>query len=169
MWRLLCVCLPALLLLLPSTAAARTNAPDDGTLSVRNGNGTISLAAKMSVIGSCSQCRVTIIDPKPEDGSGPIVSGYERRRDLPETDDPDELRARWSGEDMKFRLIGGFSRIIVRGSGIDLTAVGKGSGWIKANASALTVGTYALNGGDRRALPDELRPFQLVANQASPE
>jgi hypothetical protein len=155
MWRSLGVCM-LLALLVPLSAAARTNAPDDGTLSVKNASGTLSLVARGSVIGSCDRCIVTIVDPQPDDGSGPIVSGEESSQDIT------DIKSRWAGQDVRFRLIGGFFRLYVtKSSGLDLTAVGKGSGWIRG-AGTLNDGTYALNGGERRPLPDERRTFLLV-------
>ena len=160
MWRALCVCLLTALLA-PASAIARQNAPDDGTLSVNSANGTLSLAARGTVIGSCDRCIVTITDPLPDDGSGPIVTGFEGKTDLTST------KSRWSGTDIKFRLIGGFFRIFIsQARGLDATAVGVGSGWIRG-AGTINDGTYSLNGGPRRQLPDELRPFLLIDTTAA--
>ena len=60
---------------------------------------------------------------------------------------------------MRFRLIGGFSRTRVRGSGIDLFAVGQGS--VTVQAWLTNLGTYAVDGRERRPLPFEPTTFQL--------
>ena len=140
-------------LAVPAATFASRGADGDGTLVVRNASGVIHSAAKGTVIGSCAKCTIWIDDPTPGDGSGPIVTGFEGKRDLTDT------KSRWSGADVRFRLIGGFSRTRVRGSGIDLYVVGKGSitvqGWLT------NVGTYAVDGGERRPLPFEALSFQL--------
>jgi len=140
-------------LAVPAVTFAARRAEGDGTLVVRNASGVVHVAARGSVIGSCDHCTIWIDDPTPGDGSGPIVSGFAGKRDLTET------KSRWSGSDIRFRLIGGFARTRVRGSGLDLYVVGKGSvtvqGWL------MNVGTYAVDGGERRLLPFEPLSFQL--------
>jgi hypothetical protein len=137
----------------PAASFATPSADGDGTLVVRNASGVINIAAKGTVIGSCDRCTIWIDDPTLGDGSGPIVTGFEGKRDLTDT------KSRWSGADVRFRLIGGFSRTRVRGSGIELYVVGKGSitvqGWLT------NLGTYAVDGGERRLLPFEPLSFQL--------
>jgi len=136
-----------------ATFGART-AEGDGTLVVRNASGVINIAARGSVIGSCDHCTIWIDDPKPGDGSGPIVTGFEgKRADITDT------KSRWDGSDVRFRLIGGFARTRVRGNGIDLYAVGVGS--VTVRAWPINVGTYAVDGGERRELPLEPLTFQL--------
>ena len=142
-----------LALLLPAFAVASRGAEGDGTLVVRNGSGIVNVAAKGTLIGSCDNCTVWIDDPTLGDGSGPIVTGFEGKRDLTDT------KSRWSGTDVRFRLIGGFARTRVRGSGIDLYVVGKGS--VTVQAWLTNVGTYAVDGGERRPLPFEPLSFQL--------
>lgn len=139
---------------LPAAALAGRSAPGDGTLVVKNASGVINIAARGSVIGSCDRCTIVIDDPRPADGSGPIVSGFEGERD-----DLSDTKSRWSGSDVRFRLIGGFARTRVRGSGIDLYAVGQGSVTVRGFLN--NVGTYAVNGGERRPLPFDPFTFQL--------
>jgi hypothetical protein len=145
------------LLVVPAALAAR-GAPGDGTLVVKNASGVINIAARGSVIGSCDVCTIVIDDPEPGDGSGPIVSGFEGKRD-----DLTDTKSRWSGTDVRFRLIGGFSRTRVRGSGIDLYSVGQGSVTVRGFLS--NIGTYALDGGERRLLPFDPLTFQLGGKQ----
>jgi hypothetical protein len=114
----------------------------------------INIAATGTVIGSCDRCTIWIDDPRPGDGSGPIVTGFEGRRD-----DITDTKSRWDGADVRFRLIGGFARTRVRGSGIDLFAVAQGS--VTVRGWPTNVGTYSVDGGDRRLLPVEPLTFQL--------
>jgi hypothetical protein len=152
MRRLLFAC-ALVALLVPAVALAADLAPGDGTLSVKNGTGRIDVAARGAVIGSCERCTITIDDPKAGDGTGPIVSGAEAQLDLTDT------KSRWTGTDIRFRLIGGFSRVIVTGSGIELSAVGQGSATVRGWLNNL--GTYAVNGADRKLLPFEPDSFRL--------
>ena len=140
-------------LAVPAVGLASRAADGDGTLVVKNASGVINVAATGTIIGSCDKCTIWIDDPKPGDGSGPIVTGFEGKRDLTDT------KSRWSGADLRFRLIGGFARTRVRGIGIELYAVGWGSvtvqGWLS------NLGTYSVDGGERRQLPFEPVTFQL--------
>ncbi len=161
MRRLLIPCALVALLVFPAAAAARQNAPGDGTVVVHNAYGTVSIVATGGMIGSCDHCTVTIVDPQPGDGTGPIVSGQESKQDLTDT------KSRWAGYDVRFRLIGGFFRLRVYGSGIELSAVGRGQGTIRGMGT-VNDGTYAVNGGDRRPLPDDLRAFWIGAPPLTP-
>lgn len=142
-------------LALPGLAWAVTRALDDGTLSVRNGNGVIFVSARGTVIGTCDQCRVSIFDPSPDDGAAPVVTGYEGHKDI------DETRDLWSGRDVRFRMVGGFFKIRIAGNGIDLGAVAKGWGRIQAYDS--NTGTYSVNGEPRRPLPNQREVFILTS------
>jgi hypothetical protein len=140
---------------LPGLAWATTRALDDGTLSVRNGDGVIFVSARGTVIGTCDQCRVSIVDPSPDDGPPPVVSGYEGHRDISDT------RDLWSGKDVRFRMVGGFFKIRVAGTGIDVAVVAKGWGRIQAYDS--NTGTFSVNGDARRPLPDQREVFTLTS------
>jgi hypothetical protein len=143
-----------LALAVPAAALAARLALGDGTLSVKNANGRVDVAARGAVIGTCDRCSITIDDPQPGDGGGPVVTGFDGIRDLTST------KSRWFGENVRFRLIGGFSRTIVQGSGIYLSAVGQGSATVRASRD--NEGTYAINGGERRLIPVEPFSFRLA-------
>jgi hypothetical protein len=142
-------------LALPALGWAATRALDDGTLSVRNGDGVIFVSARGTLIGTCDQCRVSIIDPSPDDGAPPLVTGYEDHRDVTDT------RDLWSGKDLRFRLVGGFFKIRISGNGIDTAVVAKGWGRIQGYDS--NTGTYSVNGEPRRQLPDQREVFTLTS------
>lgn len=145
-------------LAVPAAGLASRAAKGDGTLVVRNGTGVLNVAATGTVIGSCDRCTIWIDDPEPGDGSGPIVSGFEgKRADITDT------KSRWDGTDVRFRLVGGFARTRVRGSGIDLFVVGRGSVTVRGFLN--NVGMYAVDGGERRALPFDPLTFQLGEKQ----
>jgi hypothetical protein len=142
-------------LAVPALAWSASRAADDGTLSVRNGDGVVFVVARGTLIGTCDQCRVSIVDPSPDDGAPPLVTGYEDHDDVSETHDL------WSGKDLRFRLVGGQFKIRIAGDGIDLGVVAKGWGRIRGYVS--NTGTYSVNGGPRRQLPDQRDVFTLTS------
>src|SRR5438105_11172805 len=99
-------------LLGPAAATARPGGLSDGTLSVKDGHGVITIQARGGVIGSFAKGSVTINDPIDGDGTGPVVSGDEWSKDRNDT------TTTWGGNKVRFRMIGGTFKIVVRGRGI---------------------------------------------------
>jgi hypothetical protein len=145
------------LLALPAAALALGGAAGDGTLAIVNANGTMSIAAKGALIGQIDRGRVTLEDPNPNDGPAPVVWGYESKRDLTDT------KSLYSGNDIRFRISGGFFRVKVVGSGVDLSVVGHGSVTIGPALGIFSGGTYSLNGALPLAFPSVLTSLQLTA------
>ena len=152
--RTLLAVLASACLALPGLALATSGAADDGTLSVKNGDGVIFFMGRGTIIGACDKCRVSIIDPSPDDGAPAVVSGAEGHKDLGDTHDI------YSGSDIRFRLVGGFFKIRVSGSGIDLGVIAKG--WGRIQGSDSNTGTFSVNGAAPRLLPSEREVFTLV-------
>jgi hypothetical protein len=143
-------------LALPALAWATSGAADDGTLSVKNADGVIFVAARGTIIGACDHCRVSIVDPSPDDGAPAVVNGAETHKDVSDTHDI------YSGTDVRFRLVGGIFRIKISGSGIDLGVVAKGWGRIQAYDS--NTGTFSVNGAPSRLLPADREVFVLTSD-----
>src|SRR2546430_15670630 len=143
-------------LALPAASAARNQGAADGTVSVRDGRGTITISARGGVIGSFARGSVTINDPIDGDGTGPIVTGDEwsKARDATTTT--------WGGTKVRFRIIGGSFRIVVRGRGINLSLVGRGNVSL-IGAGTADDGTYSVNGSDYFPLPGFPYLFALSA------
>lgn len=140
--RRLVVFVTLLALATPFAASAAVRAPGDGTLSVRDLTGYISVRAKGGVIGRCDECTLVLNEQLGADEIAPVVSGAEKTED---TDD-DGARERFEGKDLRWKVIGGAFRMVVRnGSDVDLSLVGKGRVIIRG-----TSGTYILNGGEIR-------------------
>ena len=154
--RILLALFASALLGLPALAWAASSAADDGTLSVKNADGVIFVSARGTMIGACDRCRVSIVDPSPDDGFPAVVSGAESHQDLSETHDL------YSGTDVRFRLVGGIFRIKVTGYGVDLGVVAKGWGRIQAYDS--NTGTFSVNGAPRRPLPADREVFTLISS-----
>ena len=142
-------------LAVPALGWSASSAADDGTLSVKNGDGVIFVVARGTIIGACDKCRVSIIDPSPDDGAPPVVSGYEGHKDV------SDIRDIYSGTDVRFRIVGGIFKIRVAGSGVDLGVVAKG--WVRLQASDTNTGTFSVNGAPRRLLPADREVYTLTS------
>jgi hypothetical protein len=143
-------------LLAPAAATARPAGVTDGTLSVKDGHGVIIISGRGGVIGSFAKGNVTITDPIDGDGTGPIVNGDEWSKDRSDT------TTTWGGSRVRFRMIGGAFRIVVRGRGINLSYVGKATVTLNG-AGSDDDGTYSVNGGDYSPIPDFSFSFPLSA------
>jgi hypothetical protein len=147
-------------LALPAASAAHTSGATDGTLSVRDGRGTVTISARGGVIGSFARGSVTISDPIEGDGTGPIVTGD----DFPPIERNDTTTT-WRGTKVRFRIIGGSFRIVVKARGINLSLVGTGRVTLDG-AGSDDDGSFSVNGGDYVAMPQFSLPFPL--SSASP-
>jgi opacity protein-like surface antigen len=141
-------------LALPAASAARSQGPNDGTLSVRDARGTITISGRGGVIGSFARGSVMINDPVDGDGTGPVVTGDEWSKDR------DATTTTWGGTKVRFRIIGGAFRIVVKGRGVNLSLVGTGKVTL-SGAGTGDDGSYSVNGGDYLAIPGFSFPFQL--------
>ena len=142
-------------LALPAASAARTYGATDGTLSVQDARGTITISARGGVIGSFARGSVTISDPIEGDGTGPIVTGD----DFPPVEKNDTTTT-WRGTKVRFRIIGGYFRIVLRGRGINLSLVGKGNVTVDG-AGTGDDGSYSVNGAEYLPMPEFSLPFPL--------
>ena len=132
-------------LVVTGTAAARSGGPNDGTLTVRNADGRVVITGgfKGAVIGRFDKGQVTIKDPNPNDGVGPIVNGADVTQSL------NDKTTRYSGLNVRFRMIGGPFAVTVFGTDVDLSAIGRGLIQLNGSLVARGVvddGTYAVNG-----------------------
>jgi hypothetical protein len=156
MRRLLTFAVLALALALPAGAGARPSGPTDGTLSVRDARGIVTIQGRGGVIGSFAKGSVTINDPIDGDGTGPIVTGDDWSKDRNDT------TTTWGGTKVRFRMIGGTFKIVVKGRGINLSFVGVGN-VILQGAGSDDDGVYATNGAEYSSVPSFPFPFHLSA------
>jgi hypothetical protein len=148
-----------LLLALPATAWAVRTLPGDGTLVVDNGHGVVSVRARGGIIGRFDSGSVVI--EQPEGGKAATVYGAERISDL------GNGRTRWTGEDVRFRVIGGLYKVRIQAVGIDVSAVGRGIAVLDATGFTDFAGRYSLNGGPFQSLPGRPTTYQLGQPPAS--
>ena len=144
-------------LALPAASAARVQGASDGTLSVRDARGTVTISGRGGVIGSFARGSVKISDPVEGDGTGPIVTGDEWSKDR------DATTTTWGGMKVRFRIIGGSFRIVVKGRGINLSLVGKGNVTL-SGAGTGDDGSYSVNGGEYLPMPGFSLPFPLSSS-----
>jgi hypothetical protein len=172
--RLLLVPLSLLALLVPA-ASAGDRQRGDGTLSIRDGRGTVVVHARGAVIGQVARFerngRLIIDDLDESDSSQPRVLGADWSR----------LRADgtpvYGGKGIRFRLIGG--RFILRATnatGLQLSVVGRGTVTLDGAGSIPNGigydGVFSLNGEPAESLPDEAEVFPLrppLAAQRQPK
>ncbi len=158
--RRLVVPLTLLALATPIAATASTSAPGDGTLAVRDLDGRVTVYARGAVIGRCDQCTLTLDEREGADTISPVVSGA---RGV-DTDD-DGAKERFVGKDLRWKVIGGSFKMIVRGGvDVDLSVVGKGPRVLIAG----TNGTYSLNGSTQAPVLPDPNIFALNATAIIP-
>jgi hypothetical protein len=145
-------------LALPAGATATRAAPGDGTLSVRDGLGTVQIQLRGAIIGRMASGTLRIDNPRNDDCAEPLVWGAETWTPEPVIVTGElgikQTRCIYSGRDVRFRLVGGEHDIsIVRGRSIAISAAGKGEAFLRGTGG-LTDGVYSLDGRDYVSLPD---------------
>jgi hypothetical protein len=171
MRRILLSCALLGVLALPAAASALAQAPArPGFLVVRkaagdggvNGAPVVTVVMKGFVLGRISQeARVDIYQLPSVRGQGaPQVAGA----------DVSKTAVRWhrlkgvqySGSGFRFRAMGGFYRVVVRGSGVYLFAGGRGSVRLRGSSfDPHADGMYSIDGRAFRSLPAKLRQRKI--------
>ena len=116
---LACVCAVAA----TPAGAARASDPEAGSLSIERGKGTVTLDVRGNVLGRLTNGSITVTDKTPNDAYVATVTGRKilvQRRPVP-------TKTFVRGLGLRFRMLGGSYRIVIRGQGISLSAVGRGN------------------------------------------
>ena len=139
--------------------------PNVGVLSVERGKGVVVIEIRGSVLGRLTSGSLRVTDNTPRDRYAALVVG----RKL--TQERIGLRTvLYRGQGLRFRMVGGGYRIVVRGSGIALSAVGRGFVSLDGERRVPDedAGVYSFDGVDCgveparcTALPDEPERFTL--------
>jgi len=159
---LLLACVLACVAVLAGAAGAAE--PSAGVLSVERARGTVVLELRGSVLGRLGVGTLRVTDLTPRDRFAPLVVGRKLQEEQvgPRT-------TVYRGQGLRFRMLGGGYRIVVRGGGISLSAVGRGVVVLQAERRlpGEDAGVYSLDGVDCSlepelcaALPDD--PTRLV-------
>jgi hypothetical protein len=144
------------------TAAAAD--PTAGVLSVEQGKGVVMLDIRGSVLGRLTSGSLRVTDLTPRDRYTGLVVGKKL------TQERGTRMTVYRGQGLRFRMVGGGYRIVVRGTGIDLSAVGRGVVSMQAERKLPgdDAGVYSLDGVDCELepglctpLPDFLERFVL--------
>jgi hypothetical protein len=95
--------------------------PTSGTLSVDRGKGVVMIDFRGSALGKLATGTLRVTDQTPNDRYTALVVGKKLTQDRigPRT-------VVYRGTGLRFRMLGGGYRMTVRGSGIALSAVGRG-------------------------------------------
>jgi hypothetical protein len=160
MRRILVSCALLMLLALPAAAAAGAPAQaKPGFLVVRraasdggvNGRPVATLVVKGFVLGRISQeARVDIYQQA--SAPGPQVKGADVS--TRPTTWHHFIGKEYRGSNFRFRAIGGFYRVVVRGAGVYLFAGGQGHVTLRGSTRYPTKdGTFSVNGGTFRSMP----------------
>lgn len=144
--RRLCITLLCGLIAVPAAVAA-TRATGDGTLELQTASGIFSIVGTRGTLwGQIDKGRVIATDPVAGDGSI-LVSGADTRKVL----SPNATL--YIGSNLHFRVTGGKYKLWLRGSGVDLAAVGIGTAQLTADPDAADAGDFALDGGKWTPVP----------------
>jgi hypothetical protein len=134
----------ALALLVP---AAATSAPGDGSLVVTNADGTLTVQVKGVIFGHFDRGKMTVVDGK-ADNPNQLVTVSGAKFDVKGA----KANVVYSGKDVRFLFPSGSFTLKFEGSGIDLSAVGKGS-LAAAKVSPDDDGTLSVNGAKPTSIP----------------
>jgi hypothetical protein len=146
----------------PAATLAGRAAPGDASLVVANGDGVLTLQVKGVVFGHFDRGKMTVLEYKADNASVlPTVSGAKM--------DVRGARANvvYSGSDVRFLFPSGKFTLRFDASGIDLSAVGKGSLVATDKGALLVDGTVSVNGAKPAPLPSVVAFGVLSVTAAS--
>jgi hypothetical protein len=148
-------------LAMPVTLAAAT--ATDGTLSVKRGHATIVLKLRGTTIGRLASGTIRMKDLNAYDGAIPQVRHCRTLRY------PNPLTAVCTGKKLVFRAVDGRFLVRLKGSGIFLSAVGRGSVTVQGAGSVdVPNGVMSLDDGPYQPIPDDLTTYPLGTPPARP-
>ncbi len=126
-------------------SAASAGEPTTGTLSVDRGKGVVMVDLRGSLLGRLVNGSLRVTDQTPNDRYSALVVG---RKVTQERLGPRTVLYR--GQGLRFRMLGGGYRVVVRGSGISVSAVGRGVVMLDAEPRfpGDEAGVYSLDGVD---------------------
>jgi hypothetical protein len=139
------------------TALAGSNASGDGVLELKALYGKVTIGkplqpARGLLWGQMDTGKLTVQDPVVGDGKI-LVTGWDTRVFTPTADDGTPAQTTYTGTNIHFRVTGGKYRLVFKGSGIDLTAIGAGVAYLNASEDAVDAGYFAVDSGDWTPAP----------------
>jgi hypothetical protein len=147
----------ALLAALTVPVALAGSTPEDGTLSVKRGRGEVVLKLRGTVIGRVAVGRVQVKDFRPFDAKVPQLTGCK-----PRLLHPSLGISVCKGRNLGFRVNDGRFNVKVRGTGIWVSAVGRGPFTVDgAGDLGVSDGVMSIDDAPYSSLPDELSFYYL--------
>jgi hypothetical protein len=137
------LCAIAATVAVAATAAGAVR--DNGQLSLERGRGSAVLEMRGVVLGRLTAGTVRVTDLTPRDRFAPTVSG--RRITVNRVGPRTTL---YRGVGIRFKVLGGRYRIVLRGSGMSVSAVGVGAVVLEGDPRWLgdDIGVFSLDGVD---------------------
>jgi len=160
--RLLMVFTCALVAAAATAVSVAADEPSSGALSIEGGKGLVVLEIRGSVLGRLASGTLRVTDATPRDRYLPLVVG---RKLTQERIGPRTVVYR--GQGLRFRMLGGGYRLVIRGDGLSLSAVGRGSVVLLGERKAATddAGVFSVDGVDCGEVPDECLPLPSIAER----
>jgi hypothetical protein len=154
--RNLLVVLCALAALVVTSSIAGAAEPDVGTLSVERGKGVVMVDLRGSLLGRLGAGTLRVTDQTPNDRYVALVVG---RKVSLERIGPRTVLYRGVG--LRFRMLGGGYRVVARGSGISVSAVGRGTVVLDGDPrfAGDDAGVYSFDGVDCSLEPELCAPL----------
>jgi hypothetical protein len=154
MRKLLALC--AFIALASLATSAWAIEPPAGTLSVEHGKGVVMIDLRGSVLGRLTTGSLRVTDQTPNDRYAAVVVGRKLSQERlgPRT-------VLYRGQGLRFRMLGGGYRMVARGSGITVSAVGRGVVVLDGEPRFLgdDAGVYSLDGVDCSVEPLTCTPL----------
>jgi hypothetical protein len=139
---------------------------EDGTLTVRDGRGALTLKFRGSLIGRLNNGKI-VVTSSAYGTTTAVVRGWESRSASPQG-------TVYSGRNIRFRVADD-RRVTVKlnGKGLNFSAVGRGEAFIDGVGNPVAGiffdGTYSLNGDAYKSLPDDRTRIELRAPTPPPQ
>jgi hypothetical protein len=162
--RNLVLSLCALAAFVGASSIAGAAEPAVGTLSVERARGVVVIDLRGSLLGRLNSGTLRVTDLTPNDRYVQLVTG---RKVTWERVGPKAVLYR--GQGLRFRMLGGGYRVVARGSGIAVSAVGRGSVTLDAEPrfSGDDPGVYSLDGVDCSIEPELCTPLPAAPERHS--
>jgi len=154
-------------------ALAGTSASGDGTFELKAVYGKVTIGKEIQparglLWGQMDRGKLIVEDPIIGDGRI-LVTGWETKSYTPAADDGSPAQTTYTGVNIHFRVTGGKYRLVFRGQGIDLTAIGAGVAYLDASEFATDAGYYAVDAGDWTPAPlFTVKPVPFGTQQPTP-
>jgi hypothetical protein len=157
--RILSLALCAFAAFVGASSIAGAAEPAVGTVSVERARGMVMVDIRGSLLGRLGSGTLRVTDHTP----GRSITMVAGRKVTSERIGPRTVLYR--GQGLRFRMLGGGYRVVMRGSGISVSAVGRGAVTLDAEPrfTGDDAGVYSLDGVDCSLEPDlctELPLFQ---------